>query len=57
MADDGRQMTEDRGPMMVFGLEILANFKGLLCPVGIVISSVYIYREIYIEREKQAQRG
>ena len=47
--DDGRQTTEDRRPMTVLGLGILEYFKGLLCPVIIVVSSVYIY--IVYERE------
>ena len=28
--------------LAVFGLEILRNFKGLLYPVDIVVSSVYL---------------
>ncbi len=32
----------------VFGLGILKNFEGLLCPVGIVVSSVYIVRSINV---------
>ena len=35
--------------MVVFGLGILRNFKGLLCFVSIVMNSVYIYRESCIE--------